>query len=87
MPAATAAEWKPSPEDVAQLGERARIWLEAVRRTFILNELEGLRLLECMRVLTQIEALESVPGAAGVAALARERRLFLSQWAALNLEK
>lgn len=51
MPA-TAPEWQPMPADVEALGARARVWLAAVRDRYVLNSVEGLRLLEALRTLT-----------------------------------
>jgi hypothetical protein len=52
-----------------------------------LNPLEGHRVLEACRVLSRVEVLEAEPGMAAAAALVRERRLFLSMWDSLRLEK
>ena len=59
--------------------------LQAVLRLYRLDGIEGLRLMEALRVLTRIEVLEATDGMKAAGALARERRLFQGMWAALNL--
>lgn len=95
MPAPV-TDWRPTNAERSELGDRARDWLDAVLNLFAIDDLEGRRLLEALRTLTRIEQLEAAVKAAGVAdatgtphpalaALAREGRLFQSQWAALQL--
>lgn len=89
--------WHPAPSEVKRLGARARDWLAAILRLYQLDELEGRRLLEALRSLTRIEAMERSVERLGVmvkgdphpllAALAREQRVFLTHWTALRLEK
>ena len=88
MPLPSAAtDWQPSPADWAALSPRARDWLEATLSVYVLNAVEGRQTLEACRVLTRVEALEAEPGMAAAGAVARERRLFLSMWEALRLER
>ena len=88
MPAAVAAgDWQPGDLEVAALSPRAQIWLQAVLQLYRLNAVEGQALLETLRVLSRVEALELEDGMGATAALARERRLFLSMWQSLGLEK
>jgi hypothetical protein len=83
-PSATPPDWRPSVTDVEPLGERARSWLAAAVAIYQFDDLQGLQLLQALRVLTRIEALE--PGGPS-AALARECKLFASLWSGLQLEK
>jgi hypothetical protein len=86
IPMATGvADWQPSEADEAALSPRAKDWLAALVSTYALSPVEGRYAVECLRVLSNIEALEAAPGQ--LAALARERGLFVRMWAALRLEK
>jgi len=80
-------DWQPSEADLRELTPRGRDWLHATLAVYRLNGLEGLRVMEACRVLSRVEVLESEPGMTTAAALARERRLFVSMWDALRLEK
>jgi hypothetical protein len=95
MPVPT-AEWRPTDAERADLGPRAIDWLDAALGLYQFDLVEGQRLMASLRTLTRIEAIEDAIGTAGVAdaagaphallpALAREQRIFLSQWAALQL--
>ncbi len=86
-----AADWMPAPADVEALGPVARAWLDAAVGLYRLSALEGLQLLAALRTLSRVEGLEATIRAEGItastsAALAREQRVFLSQWAVLKLE-
>jgi hypothetical protein len=87
MPVAVApvADWQPSPAERAELSPRAVVWLDVTLRQYVLSQLEGLRVMEALRVLTRIERFEG-DAMGSAAALVRERRLFLSLWDALRLE-
>ena len=85
--AANASDWRPTDIETAALSPRAQIWLQAVLQIYQLSGVEGQALLECLRVLSRVEALESEDGMSAAAALVRERKLFLSMWTALRLEK
>ena len=81
---AAAPDWRPTPTDVARLGPRARLWLDAAVALYQFNDLEGLRLLEALRALSRVEELEA-KGAS--AALTRESKLFALLWSGLQLER
>ena len=91
------AGWSPSAEDVESLGGLAQDWLAGTLRLFQLDELEGQRAMEGMRVLTRIELMEAEITATGLlvdgsahpllSKLNQERRLFASLWADLRLGK
>ena len=88
MPVPTAAtDWRPPPSEVAALSPRAQDWLQAILSLYVLNALEGRQVLEALRVLSRCEVLEAEPGMASAGALVRERKLFLSMWDQLRLEK
>jgi hypothetical protein len=88
-------DWRPTLDDRAGLGPRALGWLDTTLGLYAVDDLEGRRLLAALRTLTRIEALEhaiatAVANSSGepnplLAALAREQRVFLSQWATLEL--
>lgn len=90
-----ASDWQPTTAEVAGLGPRTLAWLHDTLGAFQFDAVDGQRLLASMRTQGRIEALEVAIAAAGVsvagephallAALAREQRVFLSQWAALQL--
>jgi hypothetical protein len=79
------SDWRPSQAQIAVLGPRARMWLDAALGLYRFDALEGERLLEALRVMTRIEVLEATDGMDSAAALVRERKLFLSMWAALEI--
>jgi hypothetical protein len=67
MPAPLAAtDWRPTPADVEALSPRAQGWLQAALTLYVLNPLEGHRVLEACRVLSRVEVLEAEPGMAAV---------------------
>ena len=76
---------------------RAKAWLATTLESFRLDATEGDRLLAALATLTRIERLETAIGQAVVDAegaphpafppLAREQRIFLSQWAAVGLPR
>ena len=86
MPApASACDWRPSEAEIQALSPLAQTWLHATLTLYQLDALEGQRLLEALRVLSRVEVLESTSGMTAAGALTRERKLFASMWAALNL--
>lgn len=88
MPAVTSArDWRPSEAEVRSLSPLAQTWLHATLGLYQLDAVEGLRLLECLRVLSRIEVLEATTGMTAAGALVRERRLFQTMWAALNFDR
>ena len=56
----------------------------AVLRSHVFSELDGLKLLECLRVLTVIERLEAT---GSPTAVRQERKLFALLWNGLQLER
>ena len=82
--AAQAGDWRPTESEIEPLSPLARKWLAAALSLYHLDPLEGERLLECLRVLSRIEVLESTSGMVAAGALVRERRLFQGMWAALG---
>ena len=83
-PPATLPDWRPTSANRAELSARALAWLDAVLASHAFTELDGLRLLESLRVLSAVERLE-VTGSP--VAVRQERKLFVTMWSALNLEK
>ena len=86
-------DWRPSPEDVAALGDLAQAWLAAVLATWRFDsEIEGRRLLLALESLDRADQLKRALQAEGVGAnaglhraLDRELRQFAAQWAELRL--
>ena len=76
--------WVPEPADQAALSPLAQRWLTAVLNVYVLSELEGLQLLEALKVLSRCEVLEQMDGMGTAGALVRERKLFASLWAAMD---
>lgn len=98
MPVLPAPDWRPTAADLAELGPRARRWLDHVVTAYQLDPVEGESVLLAMRCLTRIEALEAAVASSGVLraggephvllpALSREQRVFLSLWQSLRLGK
>jgi hypothetical protein len=85
MPASSARDWRPTDAEIKPLSPLAQTCLHATLHLYQLDALEGQRLLEALRVLSRIEVLEATVGMTAAGALARERRLFQSMWAALDL--
>ena len=75
MPAPlSACDWRPTEAEVGALSPLAQTWLHATLSLFQLDALEGQRLLEALRVLSRVEALEATTGVTTAAALVRERK-------------
>ena len=92
MPAAAVEEWTPDPAEVAALSPRAQRWLSATLELYGVDHVEGLQLMEALRCLSRLEAIETAVAARGLVSLAaeghplvksleREQRLFSSLWA------
>jgi hypothetical protein len=89
--------WGPTDEELAALGVQSRLLLAATLSLYRLNDHEGRQALLALRSLTAVEQMEcevardglQVDGAAHplLTAIARERRLYLSAWAALRLDR
>ncbi len=95
---APAGDWRPTEQDRAGLGPRACALLDAVIGKWQFDMVEGAQLMLAMRSLSRLEAMEDALAHVGVVdptgepspllgALAREGRLFLSLWAALQLDR
>jgi hypothetical protein len=89
-------DWRPSPEDEAALGPRARRWLTSTVALYRLTSIEGEQVLLAMRSLDRLAQLEATFATAGVTsvdagtlltAISREARTFQSAWAAVRLER
>ena len=95
---APAGDWRPSEADRAGLGPRACQLLDAALAEYQFGSIEGCQLLTALRSYSRLELLEDAIEQLGVVgpdgepnallgALARESRVFLSLWAALQLDR
>lgn len=89
-------DWQPTPAERRGLSRRAQARLDLTLAEFQLDPLDGARLLDALRSLSRCERLETALARTGVTtersdrllrALAREQRIFLSLWAALQLPR
>lgn len=97
FPSAATPDWHPKASDVKALSARGRDWLAAAIAEFAFSAVEGQRLLEALRTLSRVELLEAAVAVEGITtegaphpllgALAREKKVFLAEWAALRLER